>query len=145
MSAEAVAREMLRAFNASDWEAIRSTMAEDFAYREYGTSREAVGVDAALELITPWKVVLGPEHTGELVDVVATDDRVVFQLVWRGKHVAPMPGPDGTPIPPTGTDVATPACMVMTIRDDRITEMDHYFDSLGLMLGIGGVAVPAHA
>jgi steroid delta-isomerase-like uncharacterized protein len=145
MTAEAVAREMLRAFNASDWEALRAVVTEDFAYREYGTSRQAVGADAALEIITPWKVVLGAEHTGELVDVVATDDRVVFQLVWRGKHVAPMPGPDGTPIPPTGMDVATPACMVMRMRDGRITEMDHYFDSLALMLSIGGVAVPAAA
>lgn len=145
MDAEAVAREMLRAFNASDWDALRATVTEDFAYREYGTSREAVGADAALEIIRPWKVVLGPEHNGELVGVVASDDRVVFQLVWRGKHVAPMPGPDGTPIPPTGTDVATPACMVMTMRDGRIAQMDHYFDSLVLMLNIGGVAVPAHA
>jgi ketosteroid isomerase-like protein len=35
--------------------------------------------------------------------------------------------------------------MVMTVRDGRITEMDHYFDSLVLMLSIGGVAVPAPA
>ena len=145
MNAEAVAREMLRAFNAGDWEAIRATMADDFAYREHGTSREAGGIDAALEVITPWKVVLGPDHTGELVDVVATGDRVVFRLVWHGRHVAPMPGPDGTPIPPTNIEVSTPACMVMMVRDGRITEMDHYFDSLGLMLAVGGVAAPAHA
>ena len=145
MSAEAVARAMLRAFNDNDWAAFRGTLADDFAYREHGTSREARGADAAMELIQPWKESLGPEHHGELGDVIAAGDRVVFQLVWRGTHVAPMPGPDGTPIPPTGTDVETHACMVMTIRDGRITEMDHYFDSLVLMLNIGGVAVPAHA
>ncbi|MGE0028437.1 MAG: ester cyclase [Thermoleophilia bacterium] len=145
MTAEAVAREMLRAFNTGDWEAFRATIADDFAYREHGTSREAVGADAAVEMIAPWKVVLGADHTGELVAMMADGDRVALQLVWRGRHVAPMPGPDGAPIPPTGVDVATPACMVMTVRDDRITEMDHYFDSLVLMLSIGGVAVPAHA
>ena len=143
MDAGAVAREMARAFNENDWEAFRATIADDFAYREHGTSRQAVGADAALELIQPWKVVLGADHHGELVDVIACGDRVVLQLVWRGKHVAPMPGPDGTPIQPTGVDVATPACMAMTVRDGRITEMDHYFDSLVLMLSIGGVAVPA--
>ena len=145
MEPEAVAREMARAFNAGDWEAFRATIADDFAYREHGTSREAVGADAALAIIQPWKVVLGADHHGELVDVIACGERVVLQVVWRGKHVAPMPGPDGTPIPPTGMDVATPACMAMTVRDGLITEMDHYFDSLVLMLGIGGVAVPARA
>lgn len=145
MTPEAVAREMLRAFNTNDWEAFRATVADDFAYREHGTSREAAGADAAMEVITPWKVVLGAEHTGELVGIVADGDRVALQVVWRGRHVAPMPGPDGRPIQPTGVDVATPACMVMTVRDDRITEMDHYFDSLALMLSIGGVAVPAQA
>ena len=58
---------------------------------------------------------------------------------------AQLAGPDGTPIPPTGVEVETPACMTMTVRDGRITEMDHYFDSLALMLNIGGVVVPAHA
>jgi ketosteroid isomerase-like protein len=104
-----------------------------------------VGVDAAMEIITPWKVVLGAEHTGELVGVFADGDRVAAQIVWHGRHVAPMPGPGGTPIEPTNLEVHTPACMVMTVRDGRITEMDHYFDSLVLMLSIGGVAVPAPA
>lgn len=145
MDSGAVAREMLRAFNDNDWDAFRATLADDFAYREHGTHREAQGATAAMELIQPWKQSLGPEHHGELLDVVETSDRAVLRLVWRAHHVGPMPGPDGGMIAPTNVEVATPACMVMTVRDGRITEMDHYFDSLLLMLTIGGVAVPAHA
>jgi hypothetical protein len=33
---EDVAREMLRAFNESDWEAFRATLADDTVYREHG-------------------------------------------------------------------------------------------------------------
>ena len=145
MTAEAVAREMLRAFNENDWAAFRATIADDFAYREHGTHREARGAGPAMELIQPWKESLGPEHHGELVGVVDAGDRAVLQLVWRSHHVGPMPAPDGHMIAPTNREIATPACMVMTVRDGRITEMDHYFDSLGLMLTIGGVAVAVTA
>jgi len=145
MDAGAVAREMLRAFNENDWTAFRATLADDFVYREHGTHREAQGAGPAMELIQPWKESLGPEHYGELLDVVETADRAVLLLVWRSHHVGPMPAPDGHMIAPTNREIATPACMVMTVRDGRITDMDHYFDSLGLMLTIGGVAVPATA
>lgn len=145
MSTEDVAREMLRAFNDGDWDAFRRTISDDFRYREHGTSREAAGAEPAMEIITPWKQSLGSGHHGELVGVIAGGDRVALQVVWRGRHVGPMPAPDGSMIEPTQQDVATPACMAMTIRDGRITEMDHYFDSLVLMLSIGGVAARAPA
>jgi hypothetical protein len=93
-----------------------------------------------MAVITPWKESLGPGHRGELIRVAACGDDVVLEVVWHGRHVGPMPAPDGSLIPPTGIDVATPACMAMTIPDGRITRMDHCFDSLVLMLEIGGVA-----
>lgn len=143
MEPEMVARGMLQAFNDSDWAAFRGLISDDFRYREHGTSREAIGAGPAMDLITPWKESLGPGHHGDLVGLVAGGDRVALQVVWRGTHVGPMPAPDGSMIAPTGVDVATPACMAMTVRDGRITEMDHYFDSLVLMLSIGGVAAGA--
>jgi ketosteroid isomerase-like protein len=139
MDSEAVAREMLRAFNENDWEAFRATLADGFVYREHGTGRDASGADAAVELIRGWKDGLGPEHHGELVDVMACGERCALQVVWRAHHVGPMPAPDGSMIAPTNRPVATPACMAMTMADGRIAVMDHYFDSLALMLSIGGV------
>jgi ketosteroid isomerase-like protein len=50
-----VAEGVIDAFNRSDWNSLRSRVAEDIVYQETGTGRRIQGADAYLELCQGWK------------------------------------------------------------------------------------------
>jgi ketosteroid isomerase-like protein len=145
MSTEQTAREMLRAFNANDAAAFRAVLEDGFIYREYATHREAHTGDEAVAMIFPWKEALGADHHGDLVRLVVSGDVAVMEVTWRGRHVGPLSLPDGTVVPPTDAVIEAPACMVMTARDGKLTEMNHYFDALELLIRVGVIPAPATA
>ena len=68
---------------------------------------------------------------------------MVWETVWRGHHIGALTsanvGADG----PNGAFSEVPACLVFTVRDGGITEINHYFDPLGFVTAIG--ATPASA
>jgi predicted ester cyclase len=74
---------------------------------------------------------------GDIENLVAHGDQVVYETTWTGTHAGPLTAPDGQTIPPTGRSVAMPACLVVRVADDRIVEQHHYFDMVTMLSQLG--------
>jgi steroid delta-isomerase-like uncharacterized protein len=144
MSAEETVREFIRAYNAGDRAGFRAVVTDDFAYREYCTAREVRGGDEAVDVCLAWRVAL-PDLTGSVERLSSTADGFVWETVWRGHQTGPLTLPDGGTVPPSGVQTEVPACQVITVRDGKVSEINHYFDALGFMTAIGAIPAPAAA
>jgi hypothetical protein len=144
MHADEVVRRAIQAFNTGDRDDFRVLMDDEFIYREFATRREAQGAGAALEAIFAWRVAV-PDLTGTLQELLVAGKRVTAEVVWRGHQTGPVPVPGRTPLQPTGATLAVPACMVIPVREGRMTEINHYFDVHAALAGTAPGAVPAAA
>jgi steroid delta-isomerase-like uncharacterized protein len=138
-----VAEGVIDAFNRSDWESVRSSVAEDIVYQETGTGRRIQGVDAYLELCQGWKQVFA-DGAGTVRNMVASGDTVAQEVIWEGTHTGPLTGPGGT-LPPTGRRVPVTATMWYMIEGGRVREIHHHIDLLTMLQGLGAMPAPAHA
>jgi ketosteroid isomerase-like protein len=66
-----------------------------------------------------------------------TGDWACVEVLFRGTHTGPMPGPDGTEIPPTNQSVEWPYCMVMRFEDGLVSELYEYYDQVNLLTQLG--------
>ena len=72
--------------------------------------------------------ILGPCRTLNQVELAYTDAIALgFEL----------------PLRLSGNIEGTPGCMLMTAREGRLTEMNHYFDGLDLLAKVGAIPMPA--
>jgi steroid delta-isomerase-like uncharacterized protein len=140
----AVAREQIEAFNADDWERMRSCLAPDSVYLEPGTQRRLEGADAILEVNEGWKAAY-PDAKGAITDAFACGDRVAIQVTWEGTQAGPLGLPFGAEIPATSRHVTLQACQVMRIEEGKILEACHYFDMLGMLEQLGTISEDAFA
>jgi steroid delta-isomerase-like uncharacterized protein len=136
MTAEDVVRRSLETWNADDRAGHRATYADGAVLKEHATGREIVGGDAIAEAHFAWRAAF-PGIRGDIENLVAAGDQVVYETIWKGTHSGPLATPDGQTIPPTGKDVALPACLVMTVRGDQIVEQHHYFDMVTMLTQLG--------
>jgi len=131
----AIARENIDAFSQGDKARARSILTSDSVYREYATGREARGADEIVETSWGWRDAY-PDAHGEITNAFASGDQAVLQITWTGTQKGDLNTPAGT-IPATGKQVSIPACQVLTIRDGKIAEVDHYFDSMTMLVQLG--------
>lgn len=75
-----------------------------------------------------------PDLYQETHDVIATEDRLVLRLTYRGSHQAAFQG-----IPPTGKPVAVRAFGVNHIENGAITVNLVQLDVLGLLQQLGAI------
>ncbi|MFP5451815.1 MAG: ester cyclase [Thermoleophilia bacterium] len=136
MTAEDVVRTSLAAWNAGDRAGHRATLADDAVVKEHGTGREIVGGDEIAAAHFAWRDAF-PGMRGDIENLVAHGDQVVYETTWTGTHAGPLTAPDGQTIPPTGRSVAMPACLVVRVADDRIVEQHHYFDMVTMLSQLG--------
>jgi steroid delta-isomerase-like uncharacterized protein len=64
-------------------------------------------------------------------------DWACLEVIFTGTHTGPMPGADGSVIPPTGKTVEWPYCMVMKFKDGLVSELYEYYDQMSLMQQLG--------
>jgi steroid delta-isomerase-like uncharacterized protein len=131
------ARGVVEAFNAADWERTKALLTEDSVYDEVGTSRCLTGHNEIIPALQGWREGM-PDVTGTVESAVATGDRVVLEITWRGTHTGPLPGPSGT-IAATGKPQTTRSGWVLDFEGDRVKRSHHYFDMLSFMQQIGVV------
>jgi steroid delta-isomerase-like uncharacterized protein len=130
-----LARRQIDAFNNGDWELVRELLASDARYEELGTERTVEGPEKIIELFKGWKTAF-PDVVGTVRSSVASGNRAVLEVTWKGTHTGPLTTAEGT-IPASGKRQETPAAVLYTFEGDRITASRHYFDSLTLMKQIG--------
>jgi ketosteroid isomerase-like protein len=74
----------------------------------------------------------------EILDLIATADRVVVAFVMRARHTGPLTTPLGV-VAPTGRPVAARTIDVLSVRDGRITDITVVADEFGLLNGIAAL------
>jgi steroid delta-isomerase-like uncharacterized protein len=129
------ARDVVKAFNASDWEGYRARVTPDSVYDEVGTSRRLEGVEDIIQAMQGWKEAM-PDVTGTVNNAVASGDTVVLEVTWKGTQTGPLRGPSGT-IEPTGKEQATRSGWVMNFEGGKLKESRNYFDMLSFLQQLG--------
>ena len=124
---------IIEAFNAADWDRSRELTA-GAVYFEPATGRTLEG-DAYLEALRGWKAAFS-DVTGEIVGQVQNGDVAVLEIVWTGTHDGPFVTPGGE-LAPTGNALTNPATMVAHFEGDRLVRVNHYFDMLTVLRGVG--------
>lgn len=130
-----IAREQVDSFNSGDWERVRAGLASDSRYEELGTERRIDGPEKIVDLFKGWKQAF-PDAAGAVTSALASGDKAVLEVTWKGTHTGPLTMAEGT-IPASGKHQQTPAAIVFTFEGDKIKESRHYFDSLTLLKQIG--------
>jgi steroid delta-isomerase-like uncharacterized protein len=77
-----------------------------------------------------------PDIRISVTNQVATDDQVVSEFTARGTHTGPLQTPAG-PVPPTGRTVDFIVCVVMRVKNGRITSLHNYQDAASIMRQLG--------
>jgi steroid delta-isomerase-like uncharacterized protein len=131
------ATEVVEAFNASDWDRMRSMLGPEVIYIETGTARRLQGVEAHVGACQAWKAAL-PDVRGRIALALAADSTVALELIWQGTHTGPLPTPAGV-ITPSGASVTVPASLWMRFEVDKVAEVHHYLDVLALLQQIGAI------
>ena len=130
-----VARDLVDAFNASDWETTKKLLPSDSVYNEEGTQRQLRGTDQIIEAMKGWKQAM-PDVKGNVTNAFASGKKVSLEVTWQGTQTGPFVGPSGT-IPPSGKRQVTPAAWLFDFDGDKIKESRHYFDMLNFLRQIG--------
>jgi steroid delta-isomerase-like uncharacterized protein len=130
-----VARGVVNAFNAGDWDACKAALVSDSVYDEIGTSRRIQGVAAIIPALQAWKQAM-PDVKGTVNQAFASGDTVVLEITWNGTQTGPLQGPSGT-IPATGKQQTTRAGWVLNFEGGKIKDSRHYFDMLSFMQQLG--------
>src|SRR5919108_801764 len=95
-----VAREHIEAFNAGDWERVKSTLAAGSVYDEVGTQRRIEGADQIINAYKGWKQAM-PDAKGNITNALGSGNTATLQITWEGTQTGPLAGPSGT-LPPSG-------------------------------------------
>ncbi len=132
-----IAREVVGAFNASDWERSRALMTPDSVYNEVGTQRSIEGPDEVIEAMEGWKEAM-PDVTGAVTNALVSGNQVTLQITWEGTQTGPLEGPMGT-IPPSGKSAITLSAWILTFEGEQLKESHHYFDMMTLLTQIGAI------
>src|SRR2546430_16714214 len=103
MDAATVARELMEAFNGSDWERFAALCSPDITYVEKGTNRNAKGVDEILGVAHGWKAAFSDIH-GNIYAAANCGATAVLEISWTGTNDGPIEMASGT-LPATGRSV----------------------------------------
>jgi steroid delta-isomerase-like uncharacterized protein len=137
MSSTDVACENVDAFNAGDWDRFRATLADDCVYDELATQRHIEGPDAIIDANRGWKEAF-PDAYGSVKRAIGGDGTATVEVTWEGTQTGPLHTPGGD-IPPSSRHVEVKAVQVFDLEGDKIREVHHYFDMMGLMQQVGAM------
>lgn len=84
-----VARDVVDAFNASDWERCKAALAPDSVYDEVATSRRIQGAANIIPCWQAWKQAM-PDVKGTVHQALAKGNTVVLEVTWKGTHTGPL-------------------------------------------------------
>ncbi len=132
-----IAREVVEAFNASDWERTEALMTPDYLYNEVGTQRRIQGPEEVVAAFQGWKEAM-PDARGTVTNAFLSGNTVTLQVTWEATHTGPLEGPMGT-IPASGKRQVTSSAWVFNFEGEKIKESHHYFDMLNLLAQIGAL------
>ncbi len=129
------ARDLVSAFNESDWDKYQELFTSDGVYDEVGTSRRLEGLDAIIPALKGWKEAM-PDVKGTVTNAVSSSSTVTLEVTWKGTHTGPLQGPSGS-VPATGKQQTTRSSWVLDFEGGKVKASRHYFDMLAFMQQLG--------
>jgi steroid delta-isomerase-like uncharacterized protein len=129
------AKAPLLAYNQKDWNAVRSSITQDFVYDEVGTRRKVQGADQTITLFQGWAEAI-PDSKASFDNAVASGNTVLLELTWRGTHSGPLQTPNGS-FAATGKKIEIRACAVIELLNGKAKLQRHYFDMATLLQQLG--------
>ena len=129
------ARDLVSAFNESDWDKYQELFTSDGVYDEVGTSRRLEGLDAIIPALKGWKEAM-PDVKGTVTNAVSSGSIVTLEVTWKGTHTGPLQGPSGS-VPATGKQQTTRSSWVLDFEGGKVKASRHYFDMLAFMQQLG--------
>jgi steroid delta-isomerase-like uncharacterized protein len=135
-----IARDFIEAFNTDDWARFKALLAANLVYEESGTGRRTENADAYVQLTREWKQAF-PDARGTIRNSLSSGNTVAQEVLWEGTQTGALPTLTGT-LPPSGRRVMVPATLWLTFQGDRIKEMHHHIDIMGMMQQLGVMSSP---
>jgi steroid delta-isomerase-like uncharacterized protein len=135
MDAASVARQLIEAFNRSDWDGLRAVCSPDVVYIEKGTNRNAKGVDEIMQVAHAWRASFS-DLQGNIYTAVNCGSTAVLEITWTGTNDGSMELSSGT-VPATGRSVEFDNCQVFRIENDQVAEFHNYGDFLTMLTQLG--------
>jgi steroid delta-isomerase-like uncharacterized protein len=139
MSTEAnkdLVRRYQEAHNTNNLDALEAIVAADLI-----THSQMSGLPPGLEggkMVHQMTVGAIPDFRAEIEDLIASEDKVVARLTFRGTHT----GGEFMGIPPSGRSFAFSAISIFRIADGKIVEHWGEEDALGWLQQLGAIPAP---
>jgi steroid delta-isomerase-like uncharacterized protein len=133
-----IAREYLESFNRRDWGHIRDLLSPAYSYTGSDGTRQQ-GPEAGLALAQMWASAL-PDAKVEIRQIHVAGGVATVEFQAGGTHEGELMG-----IAPTGRKISMPVCMVLDIKDGKVTAEREYMDMLHLMQQLGVAPAAATA
>ena len=133
-----LAREHIRAFSESDWDALMALDTPDAIYDEMATGVTLRGPATIVEGLKVWKKAF-PDLKGTITRYTGDDRLLAIELTWEGTFTGELMTPQGM-VKGNGTRGMVPAVQFITLEGNKIAAIDHYFDFNTILkeAGIGG-------
>lgn len=136
----------LAAFAAANWSEWKESLAKDVIYEEIATHTRVKGAGEYLKAVERWKRAY-PDLHATVISRFSSGDRIFAEIEWEGTQSGPLETPFG-PIAASNKRGALKAALYVTVKNDKVVELHHYFDMMTLLANIGvapfaGKPVPA--
>lgn len=136
----------LAEFSASKWNDWKARLASDVIYDEIATHIRVKGADEYLKIVSRWKRAY-PDLKATVVNMFSAGEKIFAEVEWEGTQTGPLDGPFGT-IAASNKRGLLKASLFVTVRNDKVVELHHYFDLMTMLANIGiapfaGVAAQA--
>jgi predicted ester cyclase len=126
----------LEGLNARDWEAYGRVFADSLVVHAPGLPGPTKGRAARLKWVQGI-IEAFPDGHVEKKRSFGQRDWLCVELTFTGTHQGPLPGPVGKTVQATNKRVHFPYCLVLTFKNDEVTELHEYFDLLELLGQVG--------
>jgi len=127
----ALVKGMWAAWISGDYDAYRNALSPDYVWRSPSniptplSREETIAAGRALREAFP-------DAAYDLVEMIASDDRVITRFVMRATHLGEFQG-----IPATGKKIELSGIAIVRLADGKVVEEREESDMLGLMRQLG--------
>lgn len=135
-SATDIHKEMVGAWNARDFNKLRTLLHAEYTYTA-GDGKEITGGPDTGIAIAQMYAAAFPDAVLEIKQVYTQGNTAIAEMVARGTHKGELMG-----IAPTNRPVQIDICNVMETRDGKIYREREYMDMLAIMNQLGVVRLP---
>ena len=133
---EQFSKEGGRAIADRDWRAYGELFSEDLAMRTPGLPGTVTGRHVRVALVQGIMDAF-PDGHASVERAFGQGNLGCLQIRFEGTHTGPLASSGGAEIPPTGSRVEFPYCIVVRFEDGKVVELDEYYDQLDLLAQIG--------